>query len=237
MAYDFGGEKILFSKKQIDSLHFYGDPVIRILGFKPLDQLHFWENILPSYFLYPIDNKNHSSSKIFISLAHVLYKHDKIAVAWFHPYKNSNPRICVLVSNFDINEKQKRGYELPQGIFAIILPFSDDIRLNPQQTSVKAPDVLIDKMCDIIEHLIVNTYNPLEYKSPGIQWIYKKLQSIILEEDSCISIEDNTIPNYHLIYEKSGQFIHKWNELLTTLNGVSETTIQKLKRCRDDIDN
>ncbi|KAG5518092.1 hypothetical protein PMAC_003278 [Pneumocystis sp. 'macacae'] len=236
IAYDFGGEKISFSKKQMDSLHFYEDPVIRILGFKPLDQLHFWENILPSYFLYPIDNRNHSSSRIFLSLAYTLYKHDKIAVAWFHPYKNSNPRISILISNFDLDEKQKRNYELPQGIFVIILPFSDDIRLNPQQTSVKAPELLINKMCDIIEHLILDTYNPLQYKSPGIQWTCKKLQSIIFKENSHISIEDNTTPNYRLIYEKSGLFIREWNELLTTLNEKFETTAQKLKRHRDDID-
>ncbi|KAG5438334.1 hypothetical protein PCANB_002822 [Pneumocystis canis] len=138
MAYDFGGEKVLFSKEQMDMLHFYEDPIIRILGFKRSDQLHFWENILPSYFLYPIDNKNPNSSKVFASLAYTLYKLDKIAVTWFYPYRNSNPRICVLISNFKISEKQEKSeYEFPQGLFAITLPFSDDIRQNPKQTSLK----------------------------------------------------------------------------------------------------
>ncbi|KAG4304798.1 hypothetical protein PORY_001851 [Pneumocystis oryctolagi] len=213
MAYDFGGEKILFSKEQMNALHFYEDPIIRILGFKSLDQLYFWENVLPSYFLYPIDNKNSYSSKIFASLAHTLYRLNKIAIAWFHPYKNSSPRICALISNFDSNNQNKNDHEIPQGIFAIILPFSDDIRLNPEQTSMKAPEILIDKMCEIIENLVIDTYDPLKYKNPDIQWMYKKLQSIILEEDSYV-YKDDTIPNYHWIYEKSKQFIHEWNELL-----------------------
>ncbi|KAG4300915.1 hypothetical protein PCK1_002992 [Pneumocystis canis] len=179
-------------------------------GFKRSDQLHFWENILPSYFLYPIDNKNPNSSKVFASLAHTLYKLDKIAVTWFYPYRNSNPRICVLISNFKISEKQEKSeYEFPQGLFAITLPFSDDIRQNPKQTSLKAPESLIDKMCDIIKHLLIDTYNPLQYKNPGMQWIYKKIQSYILEEDSDIDIEDNTVPEYHLIYK----FILKLEQL------------------------
>ncbi|EMR08362.1 hypothetical protein PNEG_03202 [Pneumocystis murina B123] len=235
MAYDFGGKKILFSEEQMTILRFYEDPIIRILGFKSLDQLNFWENVLPSYFLYPIDKKNPDSSNLFASLARTLYKLNKIAIAWFRPYKNSNPRICALVSNFNFDKKYD-NYEFPKGLFAIILPFLDDIRQNPEQDSVKAPDALIDKMSEIIEHLMIHSYNPLHYENPGMQWTYKKLSSIVLGEDPSADIIDKTIPNYHLINKKAGSFILQWNQLLANLNESHETTSYPFKRQRIETD-
>ncbi|KTW27739.1 hypothetical protein T552_02179 [Pneumocystis carinii B80] len=233
MAYDFGGKKILFSEEQMNLLQFYEqDPVIRILGFKSFDQLHFWENVHPSYFLYPIDKKNLNSSDLFASLARTLYKLDKIAIAWFRPYRNSNPRISALVSNFDSNKKDDND-EFPRGLFAIILPFLDDIRQNPEQTSAKAPDPLIDKMSEIIERLMIDSYNPLHYENPGMQWTYKKLSSIVLGEDPYVDTIDKTIPDYYLINKKAGSFILQWNQLLgNSSNSYEETSSYPSKKQR-----
>ncbi|QSL64428.1 hypothetical protein MERGE_001729 [Pneumocystis wakefieldiae] len=224
LAYDFGGKKILFSEEQLSLLHFYEDPIIRILGFKSLDQLNFWENVHSSYFLYPIDKKNLNSSNLFASLARTLYKLNKTAIAWFRPYKNSNPRICALVSNFNFDKKDN-DYEFPRGLFAIILPFLDDIRQNPIQESVKAPDVLIDKMSEVIERLMIHPYNPLDYKNP------------VLGEDFPLDIIDKTIPDYHLINKKAGSFIFQWNQLLENLNQSKETTHYPYKKQRIEADN
>lgn len=60
-AYVFGSENNLrslvrFSKAEMQKLRSFGqEPGIRILGFKPIRELHFYENIKHAYFIYPSD--------------------------------------------------------------------------------------------------------------------------------------------------------------------------------------
>ena len=52
-AYKFGGEQVLFTPEEISSLRHFGDPVIRIIGFKPMSMLPIWASLKQSTFIYP----------------------------------------------------------------------------------------------------------------------------------------------------------------------------------------
>lgn len=60
-AYSFGNENNLrslvrFSKAEMQKLRSFGqEPGIRVLGFKPICELNFYENTKHAYFLYPSD--------------------------------------------------------------------------------------------------------------------------------------------------------------------------------------
>ena len=60
-AFNFGSEnnmrsKVRFSAAEMQTLRMFGqEPSIRILGFKPIQELLFQENVKHSYFIYPCD--------------------------------------------------------------------------------------------------------------------------------------------------------------------------------------
>ena len=52
-AYKFGGETVSFTPEEIAEIKSFGDPVLRIIGFKPLSVLPIWASYRPSTFIYP----------------------------------------------------------------------------------------------------------------------------------------------------------------------------------------
>ncbi|KAL9592797.1 MAG: hypothetical protein Q9179_006364, partial [Wetmoreana sp. 5 TL-2023] len=52
-AYKFGGAQILFTPEEISQLRNFGEPCIRIIGFKPISMLPLWANLKPATFIYP----------------------------------------------------------------------------------------------------------------------------------------------------------------------------------------
>jgi ATP-dependent DNA helicase 2 subunit 1 len=108
----------------------FGEPILRILGFKPIKQLRFWDNIRPSYFIYPSDAAVTGSTRTFASLHKKLLKDELMGVAWLIPRRNQAPVFAAIVpqkEEFNDNGAQST----PPGMHCIILPFRDDIRDTP----------------------------------------------------------------------------------------------------------
>lgn len=59
-------------------------------------------------------------------------------------------------------------------------------------------------------------YDPLKYPNPSLQWHYKILQAIALEEDVPEQLDDKTIPKYRQIDKRAGAYIHEWGQILDT---------------------
>ena len=167
-AYRFGGEQITFTSDEISALRNFGDPGIRIIGFKPMSMLPIWANTRPSTFIYPSEEDFVGSTRVFSSLQQKLLKDNKIGVAWFVARKNSAPIIAAIVpgaEKLDDNGEQL----IPPGMWIIPLPFADDIRQNPETTIIRAPDSLTNLMRTVIQQLQLPKaqYSPEKYPNPG----------------------------------------------------------------------
>lgn len=113
----------------------FGEPILRILGFKPIKALKFWHNIRSSYFIYPSDATVTGSTRTFASLHKKLLKDELMAVAWLIPRKNQAPTFAAIVPQAEeIDETEAQTN--PPGMHCIILPFLDDIRQNPVEETV-----------------------------------------------------------------------------------------------------
>ena len=167
-AYKFGGAQITFTPDEIASLRHFGDPGIRIIGFKPLSMLPIWANLRPATFIYPSEEDYVGSTRVFAALHRSLLKNQRMAITWFVARKNAAPVIAALVPG---NEKlSKEGDQLiPAGLWIIPLPFADDIRQNPETPMIRAPEHLIDLMRLVIQQLQLPgaVYRPEKYPNPG----------------------------------------------------------------------
>ena len=168
-AFSFGGEQIVFTKDELAALRNFGDPVIRIIGFKPLSMLPIWATVKPSTFIYPSEEEFVGSTRVFSALQQSLLKSKRFALVWFIARRNAAPAIAALLPGAE--EANDEGVQAwPPGLWIHPLPFADDIRKNPEMGDVvRAPDSLVDYMLDVVRNLQLPKarYDPSKYPNPG----------------------------------------------------------------------
>ena len=166
-AYKFGGEQISFTSEEQQALRGFGDPVIRIIGFKPLSDLPFWANVKHASFIYPSEEDYIGSTRVFSALHQKLIKDERMAVVWFIPRRNATPALAAMIAGtekVDENGIQKR----PPGMWIIPLPFADDVRQKPEYKVQVASEPLIDAMRQVLQQLQLpkGVYDPQKYPNP-----------------------------------------------------------------------
>lgn len=166
-AFKFGGEQIAFSTEEITELRHFGNPGIRIIGFKPISALPIWANLRPSTFIYPSEDDYVGSTRVFAALQKKLLEDQKMGIAWYVARKNATPQIAAILPGAEKLDEQ--GIQtMPPGMWIVPLPFADDIRQNPETTVIRAPEPLIDLMREVIQQLQLPKalYDPTRYPNP-----------------------------------------------------------------------
>lgn len=166
-AYKFGGEQISFTQDEQNSLRKFGDPVIRIIGFKPLSALPIWASMKHPTFIYPSEEGFVGSTRVFSALQQTLIKEEKMALVWFIPRKNAGPVMAAMIAGQE-KVDENNDQTIPPGMWILSLPFADDIRQNPETNHVVAPEPLVDKMRTVVQqlHLPKGRYDPQRYPNP-----------------------------------------------------------------------
>ncbi|KAL4884101.1 SPOC like C-terminal domain-containing protein [Aspergillus karnatakaensis] len=214
-AYKFGGDQVFFTPEEQKGLRDFGEPVIRIIGFKPLSALPFWANVKHPLFIYPSEEDYVGSTRVFSALYQKLLKDQKVALVWFIARKAAAPVLGAMMAGeekVDENGVQK----FPPGLWILPLPFADDVRQNPEATLQVAPEPLIDQMRTIVQQLQLpkGVYEPQKYPNPSLQWHYRILQALALDEDVPEKPDDKTLPKYRQIDKRAGDYVLSWSDEL-----------------------
>jgi ATP-dependent DNA helicase 2 subunit 1 len=122
-TFKFGPNYLQFLPEQISEIRSIGEPIIKLIGFKPSSTVEWMYNVNSSYFLYPTEDNFVGSVRSFTSLVKSLWKMNKVAIVWAIFRRNSSGRMGALIPCASENE--------PQGLHYVPLPFSDDIRDVP----------------------------------------------------------------------------------------------------------
>ena len=105
---------------------------------------------------------------------------------------------------------------MPPGLWIKPLPCADDIRVPPETNCIKAPDEVVDAMRVIVQQLQLPkaVYDPNKYPNPSLQWFYRILQALALEEDLPEQAEDKTLPRWRQIHKRAGQYVVDFGQVL-----------------------
>ena len=207
-AYKFGGETVSFTEDEMARIRNFGDPVLRIIGFKPMSMLPIWANYKHNTFIYPSEEDFVGSTRVFSALQQKLLKDQKFALAWFIPRRNAIPTLAAVYPGAE--KKSEEGEQtMPPGLWIKPLPFADDIRSPPETNLVTSPDALTDRMRTIVQQLQLPraVYDPSKYPNPSLQWFYRILQALALEEDLPEKAEDKTLPRWRQIHKRAGGYV------------------------------
>lgn len=140
---------------------------------------------------------------------------EKIGLVWFIPRKNATPVLAAMLPGEE--KLDDNGVQfLPPGLWILPLPFADDIRQNPETNLMVAPEPLIDHMRTVVQQLQLPKaqYDPRKYPNPSLQWHYRILQALALDEELPEQPEDKTIPRYKQIDKRAGDYVIEWGEEL-----------------------
>ncbi|KAK3323454.1 SPOC like C-terminal domain-containing protein [Cercophora scortea] len=218
-AYKFGGEYIYFNpdeaKKLKESLgEPDGKPIIRVIGFKPRAMLPIWASVKKSVFIFPSEAGFVGSTRVFSALWQKLLKSEKMGLAWFISRSNANPIMVAILPSKNPEEDGSGSQALPAGLWLYPLPFIDDVRNVDLAIKPKNADDLTDKMRDIVQNLQLPkaVYNPAKYPNPSLQWHYKILQAMALDEEVPETLDDATIPKYRQMDKRVGAYMAEWKE-------------------------
>src|SRR5271154_7039649 len=78
-------------------------------------------------------------------------------------------------------------------------------------------------MAKIASALTLKSFNPEKYPNPALQWHYRILQAIALDEELPEQPEDKTLPKYNAIHKRVGPLVSEWGDLLN--NSIPEHQI------------
>jgi ATP-dependent DNA helicase 2 subunit 1 len=232
-AYKFGGSYVEFTTEEQKELKNFGPPLLRIIGFKPQDMLPFWASVKKSTFIYPSEDDYVGSTRVFAALWKKLLKDKKMGVAWYVARNNAAPLlVAVLPSQERFEDGITTTQVIPAGLWLYPIPFADDVRSLPElPVPIVAPDELIDEMRRVVQQLQLPKarYDPSKYPNPLLQWHYRILQAIALDEEVPDTPDDKTIPKYRQIDKRAGSYINQWGSILESV-----TSTKPAKRELDD---
>ncbi|KAH8680972.1 ku70 protein [Xylariales sp. PMI_506] len=214
-AYKFGGEYVYFSPEELKSVKEWGEKVIRIIGFKDRSLLKFWMSIKKSTFIFPTEEGYVGSTRVFSALWQKLLKSNKIGIAWFVARRNANPSLVAIVPSRSQDDDDSGTPYIPAGLWLYPIPYADDVRPGPETKLIRTTDALTDKMNYIVRQLQLPnaTYNPEKYPNPALQWHYKILQALALEEEVPDQPQDATVPKNKSIHKRCGEYIEDWAKI------------------------
>ncbi|KAL6354573.1 hypothetical protein LRP88_11916 [Fusarium phalaenopsidis] len=238
-AYKFGGEYVYFAPDEQKSLKDFGSPIIRIIGFKSRSQLPIWASVKKSTFIFPSEEDFVGSTRVFTALWQKLLKDDKIGLAWCITRANAQPILAAIIPSRERSDDESGTPYLPAGLWIYPLPFSDDLRsINAPSEVMRSSDELTTQMRTIVQQLQLPKamYNPSKYPNPALQWHYKILQALALEEEVPEKAEDTTEPKFKAISKRAGGYLEDWSETLEGEAGrVSSAKSTKREADDDDV--
>ena len=216
-AYKFGGTHVLFTPEEQKELKNFGPPGLRIIGFKPQAMLPIWASMNKSTFIYPSEEGYVGSTRVFAALWQKLLKDKKMGIAWYIARANATPVFVAILTSAERVDDSTNSQAVPPGLWLYPLPYADDVRYPPEvPRPIVAPDNLVDVMRKVIQQLQLPKaiYDPSRYPNPSLQWHYRILQAMALDEELPETPEDKTLPKVRQIDKRAGDYLQSWRQIL-----------------------
>ncbi|KAI9323999.1 SPOC like C-terminal domain-containing protein [Obelidium mucronatum] len=222
--YPYGGEKAIFTKEEVAQIKYFGEPGLRLIGFKPLAVIlkKPYYNLKHSVFIVPDESKYVGSSSVFIQFLARVHAKQKAVICSYMPKKSTSPRVVALLPQME--EYDDKGNVLkPSGFNMIHVPFSDDLR-KPEAPAFAISEKLpilepaVKVFGEIIDKTTIKNFSVYNYPNPTLQKHYANLQAVALKRDTADDFDDHTAPNNEAIQRRIAKLVPALRDALPESN-------------------
>ena len=204
----------MISVKDMKSIKHFEDPGMKLVGFKSRSTLKVYQNLRPSYFIYPDEIVMKGSSQTFHAMIKSLVKKDKYALVRFVPREWATMRFWALLPQEESIPNNPNEQYLPPGFHCIFLPFAEDSRSVEESLSmverVPKPEKEETRTAKLFIKNMTIDFDSRKFENPSIQRFYSGLQSFALNEEKPEEIQDTLEPDY----EGMDKMIKVWWKIL-----------------------
>lgn len=96
-AVTYADRKVVFDREEINALHNFGQPRLRLLSFVPLNSVKLLHYVRAPLFLYPDDERIRGSTQLFTALLSSCLQQQVAAMGVLVPRRGVAPRLVALV--------------------------------------------------------------------------------------------------------------------------------------------
>lgn len=194
-------DSVQFATDEVDHLKAqFGDPAIRVLGFRKLASMRTKWSVGRSSFLYiNAEHRVDRSAVLFKELHRTMSQSSRYAEVEVIARRGAAPRLALLiaattrntnVAAIEFDDAQAMGFHL------VPLPYADDYRsiTLPDNSFTKPPAESLLQARRIVEKLSVS-FDPESVANPALQKQYFTLQQMALMDDSSMPPVDTSLPD------------------------------------------
>ncbi|CAF0845279.1 unnamed protein product [Brachionus calyciflorus] len=227
LALDIFDRRVTFEEDEIKSIKRFGNPGLKVLGFKDLKAIKPYMYIKPGHFLYPDEKSVQGSTTLFRALLEKCLEKEKFILCEIITRVNTPPRLVALCAQKE--EIENKIQTMPPGFQVLYLPFADDIRQIDRVVKAKTNPEAVDLFTKCITKLRFK-YNPENFKNPALQKLWFEIEAIALAREETEKVEDLTLPDNDRVEKRAGLFL---DQISREFN-LPDKLASKSKRKNDD---
>ncbi|CAH2089684.1 unnamed protein product [Euphydryas editha] len=189
---EFGGERVTFTDNEKKMLgNPFGPPMLKLLGFKPANIIckEKWY-LKMGYFLFPNESIIEGSTVAFKALHRACLETGVVAMCVLSTRVNTKPLIVALSPC-----SRPLNLDVDVGFDVVIIPFVESVREldiidedDDTNSSIKKGKKL---MSNILNKITVD-FRPDMFENPKLQYEYRAIEAIALEDEDLEPIIDTT---------------------------------------------
>jgi len=209
------GHRVFMSRAEAQDTKNFGQPALRVLGFKPLSALQDHHRIFHAYFVYPNERGVAGSAMLIAALVGTMLERKVLAVASYVARRNSEPVLVALLPQAEVEEEGDQ--KQPPGFHMIRLPWAEEIRpLSfplPDGLPAEMPPNLQEAAREVVKSLLLPDFAPGCAENPVLQKHYAAVQALALSEEQPEETVDVLQPDLAHLESKKPVFL-AWKEAI-----------------------
>ncbi|CAE7213659.1 XRCC6 [Symbiodinium microadriaticum] len=216
---EVAGHRIFVTRAETQEAKHFGDPSLRVLGFKPLSSLQDHHRMFHAYFVYPNERGFTGSAALLSSLVSVMLERKVLALASYVARRNSEPVLVALLPQAEVEEEGDQRQ--PPGFHMVRLPWAEVKATSPPKAPLGfpladgfpavMPENLKERAQEVVRSLQLPDFVPGCAENPVLQKHYAAVQALALSEEQPEETVDVLQPDAAHLETKKPLFL-AWKE-------------------------
>ncbi|CAK9094351.1 unnamed protein product [Durusdinium trenchii] len=211
-----GTSRIQVSRQEAMEAKHFGDPGLRLLGFKPSKSLEDHHRIFHAYFVYPNEKGVKGSAQLLSAMISSCLERELMAICSYVARKNSEPVLVALMPQAEMEEDGEQVR--PPGFAMIRLPWAEEIRQLSSwarsHQNLSLPPRLQAAAQAVVNGLRLEDFAPGCAENPKLQRHYAAVQALALSEEQPEETVDVLQPDATNM-EKKKPIVQAWKEAVS----------------------